>query len=161
MVSDRAAALADDFAAANAEAIEFTRSCTDAQWAMGVPGEEGTVGVVLHHIAEGHTNGQRWLGAMANGDGVTDSAESIDDKNIEHAGRASQVGQEETAQLLTANGAQLEALLRNLSDEELDRTAPFGPAGGQALPTEALAAVAARHVRGHLEHARAVIQSAS
>ena len=62
--------------------------------------------------------------------------------------------QAETVALLEENGARLEALLRSLSDEELDRAAPFGPAGGRLLPTGALAAVAARHAREHLAHAR-------
>jgi hypothetical protein len=158
MASERAASFADDFAAANAEAIEFTRSCSAEEWSLVVPGEEWTVGVVLHHIAEGHQNGLRWLNAMANGNPVTDTAASIDEKNVAHADRASNVGPEETVELLLSNGAQLEALLRDLNDEELDRTAPFGPADGRPMPIEALAAVAARHVRGHLEHVRTAVK---
>ena len=70
MASERATALADDFAAANAEVMAFARSCSDAEWAVTVPGEEWTVGVVLHHIAEGHAHGAalaatRWRGATA------------------------------------------------------------------------------------------------
>jgi hypothetical protein len=157
MASDRAARFADKLASANAEAIEFTRSCTAEEWSTVVPGEEWTVGVVLHHIAESHDNGLRWLTAMASGNAVTDSAESIDEKNVAHADRASNVGQAETAELLASSGAQLEAFLRNLTDDELDRTVPFGPAGGRPLPTDALAAVAAGHVRDHLAHARAAV----
>jgi hypothetical protein len=51
-------------------------------------------------------------------------------------------------------------MLRNLSDEELDRSAPFGPAGGRTMATEALAEVTTRHVRGHLEHALAAVEAA-
>ena len=63
----------------------------------------------------------------------------------------------ETAALLRARGARLEAALRALSDEELDRRAPFGPAGGRSLPTVDLAAVPARHTAEHLSHARAAV----
>jgi hypothetical protein len=161
MASKRGTVLADAFAAANDEAVTFARSCTDEQWAIVVPGEEWTVGVVLHHIGEGNTNVLRWLDAMASGQAVTDTAEIIDERNVEHAGRTAAVGREETADLLTATGTHLEARLRSLSDEELDRTAPFGPAGGRSMPTEALAEVTARHVRGHLEHARAAVEAAS
>ena len=159
MASERATSFADDFAAANAEAIAFTRSCSAEEWRIVVPGEEWPVGVVLHHIAEGHENGIHWLEAMAAGNPVTDTAESIDAKNVVHADRASDVGPDDTAELLLSNGARLEALLRHLSDEELDRLVPFGPAGGTPMPTKALAAVAARHVRGHLEHARAAVKA--
>ncbi len=66
-------------------------------------------------------------------------------------------GQAETAALLQANGSRLEEALRRLSDEELDRSSAFGPAGGRPLPTEQLAAVAARHTREHLAHARSAV----
>jgi hypothetical protein len=160
-VSERAGALADDFATANQEAVAFTDSCTDAQWGAIVPGEEWPVGVVLHHIAEGHRNGLAWLELMAQGEAVTDTAAGIDQKNVEHAARASAISRGETARLLKENGAQLEALLRRLSDDQLDATAPFGPADGRAMPVSALAAVAARHVREHLGHARAAVEAGS
>ena len=75
MASDRATALADDFSAANAEAMDFVRRCTAAEWTLTVPGEEWPVGVVLHHIAVGHGHGARWLHDMASGEGVTETAE--------------------------------------------------------------------------------------
>lgn len=154
MASERAAALADDFAAANADAVGFARSCSAAAWVERVPGEDWTVGVVLHHIAEGHANGLRWLEGMACGAGVAETADEIDRANAEHARRAAGVGPAETVALLEQNGALLETLLSGLSDEELDRSAPFGPAGGRSLPTVDFAAVAARHTREHLAHAR-------
>jgi hypothetical protein len=153
MENERAAALADDFAAANAVALRFTRSCSEAEWGLTVPGEGWTVGVVLHHIAEGHAHGARWVVGMATGGGVAETAAEIDRANAAHAVREETVGQAETATLLELNGGRLEAVLRGLSDEELDRTAPFGPAGGRALPAADLAAVAARHTQEHLEHA--------
>ena len=159
MASDRATALADDFSAANAEAMDFVRRCTATEWTVTVPGEGWPVGVVLHHVAVGHGHGVRWLHDMAAGDGVTDTAESIDGENAVHALRTATVGQDETFALLEQNGTRLEAALRVLSDEELDRTAPFGPAGGRAMPTLALAAVAARHTREHLDHALGAISS--
>jgi DinB superfamily len=154
VASERSTALADDFVAANGEVVAFATSCGEDAWGRPVPGEEWTVGVVVHHIAEGHANALRWLDEMARGDGVSDTAAGIDKANALHAQRAAGVRQAETVALLEANGARLEALLRSLSDEELDRAAPFGPAGGRALPTGALAAVAARHAREHLAHAK-------
>ena len=154
MVSERANALADDFAAANRDALAFARGCTEREWVLSVPGEGWSVGVVLHHIAEGHAHGTRWLEGMAHGDGVGETAEDIDRVNAAHAIRAEAVGPAETMDLLEANGTLLEEALRGLTDEDLDRTAPFGPAGGRRLPTGNLAAVAARHTREHLAHAR-------
>jgi hypothetical protein len=155
MASERAAELADDFAAANEEAVTFARSCGEEAWMLPVPGEEWTVGVVVHHIAESHGSGTRWLAGMARGEGVPDTADEIDRANAAHALRAASATPAETVALLMDSGARLEALLRALSDEELDRSAPFGPAGGRAFPTIDLAAVPARHTREHLAHARA------
>jgi hypothetical protein len=152
-VSERSDALAADFARANGKALAFARSCTDEQWARTVPGEGWTVGVVLHHVAEGHAQGVRWLGAMASGRGVTDTADGIDQDNAAHAARAGLVGQVETVALLQTNGSRLEETLRGLSDEDLDRAAPFGPGGGRSFPTVELAAVPARHTLEHLSHA--------
>jgi len=157
MASERAAALARDFAAANADALAFARACTEGDWAVTVPGEGWTVGVVLHHIAEGHAQGRRWLEAMAGGVGVAESAEDIDRANAAHALDMAAVGPADTVALLEVNGDGLERALRGLSDEDLDRAAPFGPAGGRPLQTGDLAAVAARHTREHLAHARAAV----
>jgi hypothetical protein len=159
MASERSVALADDLAAANAEVMAFVGGCTDAEWNTAVPEEGWPVGVVLHHIAVGHGHGVRWLRDMASGQGVTESAEDIDRENADHAVRMEAVGPDETLALLEQNGAQLEATLRALSDEDLARTAPFGPAGGRVMPVEALAAVGARHAREHLGHARGAVAS--
>ena len=157
MASERAADIADDFAAANAEVLAFVRSCSDEQWLRTVPGEGWKVGVVLHHVAESHQQGLRWLLAMARGDGVADTADEIDRANAAHAVRAEGVGPAETLTLLESNGAGLESALRALIDEQLDRRAPFGPAGGRELPTVDLAVVPARHAREHLSHARGAV----
>ena len=157
MGSERAAALAADFAAANEEALHFTGSCSDAEWTLLVPEEGWTVGVVLHHIAEGHGLQLRWVRSMIRGEGVPESAEDIDRANAAHAVRAGSAGQVETAVLLANNGALMEQALRALSDEDLAREAPFGPAGGREFPTGDLAAVAARHTRDHLASAKAAV----
>jgi hypothetical protein len=157
MASERGAEIADDLAAANAEVLVFVRSCSEEQWRVSVPGEEWTVGVVLHHVAEGHEQGLRWIDAMAHGDGVADTAEGIDLVNAAHAVRAEGIGPAETLVLLESNGAELESALRALTDAELDRLAPFGPAGGRQLPTADLAVVTARHAREHLAHARGAV----
>jgi hypothetical protein len=152
---------ADELHQVNAEAIALARACTDAQWQVKVRGEEWPVGVVLHHIAEGHVNAMGWLESMLRGEAVTDTSEGIDDMNVEHAVRAAAVHQEATARLLEENGARLEMLLRGLSDADLDRVAPFGPAGGAELPVRAFAPVTAGHARQHLAHARTALEASS
>jgi len=134
--------------------VAFVRTCSPDSWARTVPREDWTVAVVLHHIAESYENSRRRLAAMANGDGVRDTAATIDQANADHAARAGSVTPTETVALLERNGAELEEVLRGLSDEDLDRTAPFGPAGGRTFSPVDLAPVAARHTREHLGHAQ-------
>jgi DinB family protein len=110
--------------------------------------------MALHHIAEGHGHATRWLEDMARGEGVAETAEDIDRANAAHAARAATVSPAETVALLEKNGALLGEALHRLSDGELDRTAPFAPAGGRRLPAADLAAVPARHTREHLAHAQ-------
>ena len=159
MASERATELADDFAAANLEVIAFVEACTDAQWDVVVPGEEWTVGVLVHHVAESYALSSRWLRTMASGAPVTDTGSDLDEANAEHARRVAGVTRAQVLSLLAEDGALLEAELRALTDEELDRTATFGPAGGRPLPTAQLAAVAARHPREHVAHARAALEN--
>jgi hypothetical protein len=161
MPEETSAELADDFAAANAEVIAFARSCTPTQWLTPVPGEEWTVGVVIHHIAEGHAQGVRWSTAMVRGDPVVDTVHDIDQRNVDHAERERTCTVARTIALLEENGAQAESVLRSLSADDLVQTAPFGPAGGQVLPAGAFAAVFAGHARGHLAHAQDAVQAGS
>jgi hypothetical protein len=157
MPDERAAVFGDDFAAANAEAIAFARSCSEAQWQSVVPGEEWTVGVVVHHIAEGHADVLGWLEAMVQGQAVTETIDDIDGQNVEHAERTSSIGIAETVDLLQANGDRIEAFLRGLTAEQLAQTAPFGPAGGRPLPVSDMAEVPTSHMVDHLAHARRAV----
>jgi uncharacterized damage-inducible protein DinB len=154
MSSSRADELADNFAAANREVIAFARSCSDEQWQTIVPGEAWPVSVVIHHIAEGHHGAREWLETMTKGDAVTTTVDDIDGRNLVHATQYADVSVDEAVALLETNGALMEAVLRGLSDADLAREAPFGPADGQPLPVEQLAKVTAGHALGHLASAR-------
>jgi hypothetical protein len=154
MPDEPGAVFADEFAAANAEAVAFAQSCSEGQWTAKVTEEGWSVGVVMHHIAESHASVLRWLEAMVGHHAVTDTSDDIDHRNAAHASRAATIGVGETVALLQENGARTEAFLRGLGEAQLAGTAPFGPAEGLALPVSALAATAARHVREHLGHAR-------
>jgi hypothetical protein len=161
MSTERATELADDFAATNREVIAFAAGCTEEEWRTVVPGEDWTVGVVIHHIAEGQAGGLRWLQTMARGDAVETSADDIHSVNSEHAVRTADVGATETVALLETNGALLESFIRKLTDDDLDRTAPFGPADGSTLPVAQLAVAMTQHPRGHLAHAQDALRGSA
>jgi hypothetical protein len=153
-VTNAAADIARDFEAANDEAVRFAEACTTAQWGTLVPGENWSVGVVLHHIAVGHLQCLRWLGHLSGGEAVPDTAAQIDADNAQHARDCADVGITETVEALRANGARLAGFMRSLGDDQLARSAPFGPGNGVEVTTDQLAAVASRHCRVHLAAAR-------
>ena len=155
MASERAAALADDFVAANAEVVAFARSCGEDEWALPVPGEEWTVGVVLHHIAEGTGTACAGWRRWPRGDGVAETAADIDRANAAHAVRPGRSGRPRPSPSSRRTAPGSKRVLRSLSDEELDRRRPSARPAGRIFPTVDLAAVAARHTREHLAHARA------
>ena len=136
MASERAAALADDFAAANAEAVAFARACPAEAWGRTVPGEGWTVGVILHHIAESHEQSRRWVAAMARvATASTDTAEEIDRANAAHAARrrgrdAGRDGVPPRGERCTARGSCCAAC----SDDELDRAASVRAGRRRRLP---------------------------
>ena len=132
--SERGAALADDFAAANAEAVAFTRACPSEAWGRTVPGEGWTVGVTLHHIAEAYEQSRRWVAVMSSGDGVDDTAEAIDKANAAHAARAAAVTPAETASLLLESGALLEAALHAVQRRRARHPGVLRAGGRRPLP---------------------------
>jgi hypothetical protein len=146
-----------DLEQATEQLIEFIESCTDEQWSTLVPGEEWTVGVLVHHCAVGNDSARGWLGEMVDGSGVITTDEQNDAANARHAEEFADVTRGETIGLLQRTAPATAAYLRGLSDEELDRSAPFGPAGGAVLTADRFAQNVSRHPLGHLEHARAAL----
>ena len=146
--------IAQDFEAANSEAVTFAEGCSPGQWSAIVPGEDWTVGVVLRHIAAGHDMVTGWIGLVAAGQGVPDSREGIDAANAANSAAWAGMTVEEVVSALRANSAGVVAAIRSLSDEDLEAERPFGPAEGREFTIGQIAGLAARHARGHLEHAR-------
>jgi hypothetical protein len=150
--------MADDFQAANDEAIAFAGGCSDEQWSTMVRGEEWPVGVVLHHIASGHELMIGWLGRARRGQEILTTAAEIDADNARHAEDNAGVTRAETVEALRRNGAELAIVIRSLDGDELATSVPFGPADGMAVTTLALVEVSARHCRTHLTGARDALE---
>jgi uncharacterized damage-inducible protein DinB len=142
--------IAREVAAVNDEIIALAESLDDGQWNAVVPGEEWSVGVVVHHVARGHLQMVEWLGRARRGQAITKTAAEIDDDNARHAVAFAAVSRPEAVEELRRNGAELTETLRSLDADELARTAAFGPAGGRAMTTLQLASVSPRHPGGHL-----------
>lgn len=160
-MSERAEALASRFAAANDEFVATIEECTDAQWRTTCPDEERPVGVVAHHVAGAQRAAAGWMQAVASGQPLPPlTIELINQLNARHAERHSTTGKDETVALLRHNGQETAALIRALSDAELDRTgsAPlFGP--NPISAEQIISHVLIAHIMGHLRSIRQALHS--
>jgi uncharacterized damage-inducible protein DinB len=154
-VSDRATALADALQRVNGEVIDFVSGCSDAEWSRVVQPEGWTVGVVAHHVAEGHMKALRWMEAILAGEGVGDTPEADQAEDAAHAEAYADVTRADTLAHLRTTLDGLAAFVRTLDDDALVRTAPFGPEGGRPRSVEQLGATT--HADRHLAQMRAAV----
>jgi hypothetical protein len=153
--SARAEQLAREFEQINAEVIAFVEACDDATWKAQCADDERSVGAVAQHIADGHRGVTQWVSTLAAGQPVTVTMDQIHDANAQAAATHGQRSQSEVVESLRRRGAAAAALVRGLSDDDLARSAPFGPAGGIPLSAEMIIVRAMLgHPRGHLETMR-------
>jgi hypothetical protein len=153
-VASRGAELAAGVMAAAAEVAEFVRGCDDRTWARSTTAECWPVGVVARHIAAGNQLIGGWIEATLAGEGVTVTAAEVDAVNARNLGEWHGCTRDEVLAELGGIEA-LAALITALSEDDLERTAPFGPAGGRVVSALQLCEVAERHQRTHLESMRA------
>ena len=113
-------------------------------------GEDWPVGVVIHHIAEGHGHGCEWLSAMAAGTASPTPASDIDGRNAEHARRAETWVPTETIALLEENGDRFEACCGPSSDEHWTAPRRSARPAGRPSPPPTWPPVTASHAREHL-----------
>lgn len=122
---------------------------------MPCPEECWSVGVVAHHIAEDHALLAGFVRQLAEGEPLPDlTAAQIDAMNAERAQACADCTRDETLALLRRHGANAAALVRGLSEIQLDRTGAFF---GQRLTTEQLIeGILIGHI---VEHGRSIRQA--
>ena len=128
-MSERARALADDFEQANGELARLIEELSDAQWVTRTEGEGWSVAVTARHIAGAHAFIAERIKAIAEGQPLPPMPPGgIDASNARDAERYADVTRDEVLSLLRTNGAEAAAVVRGLSDEQLDRqfTRPNG-----------------------------------
>src|SRR6266536_5898179 len=120
-MSERARALADDFERVNDELIQLVEELSDAAWATRTDAEGWPVAVVARHIAGAHAFIGRRVRALTEGQPLPSMPPGgIDAQNARDAEQYLNVSRDEVLELLRRNGAEAAALVRGLSDEQLD-----------------------------------------
>jgi hypothetical protein len=130
-MSGRAADLASKLESANAAVIAAVERCSNEQLGKTCEGEGWPVTVAAHHVATTHASVAGLVQLIANGQPLPAvTMDMIDAANADHAKNFANVSREETLAALRTEGRAAVEMVRGLSDEQLDRTAPMAFAGG-------------------------------
>lgn len=117
--------------------VAFAKNLTDEQWHTAVPKDGRTVGVTVHHVASMYPIEMDVVRAVAQGNAVTDVTwDVVAQINAAHATKHSACTKDEAIALLQRNSREAAEAIRQLSDEELDRAAPFSLSYGAPMTAQ-------------------------
>jgi len=158
-MSERSEALAQQFEQVTSALASLIESCSDQQWRSHCAGETWPVGVTAHHVASGHIAAAPFVEMLANGQPLPPlTAEMLDQMNAQHASEHANCTRAETLALLRANSATTARMLRGLSDEQLDRSAPIPLLGGATVTAEQFGnGLLVQSVQEHVDSIRAAL----
>jgi hypothetical protein len=158
-MGQRAETLAQEFEQANREMISAVEGLSESQWQVLCTAEDWPVGLVAHHVGDDHALLSSAIQAVAIGLPMPSvTPELVDQMNSRHARKYAGCTMDETLQLLRKNGAGAAAILRLLTDEQLDKPAPHPFRGGEAWGSEDLVRdVMIVHIQNHLQSIRQAV----
>jgi hypothetical protein len=157
-MSRRAEFLADRIEEGAAGLAAFAEGLSEAEWRAPVSSSDRrSVGVIVHHVASVYPIEIDLARAIAGGKAVTDVTwEVVAELNARHAHEQAGVTKAAALELLRRNSRDAAAAVREFTDDELDRAAPFSLSF--AAPVTAQFVIedhALRHSWHHLAHIRA------
>ena len=157
-MNKRAEALADRIEQGARGLAEFAEGLSDEQWRTRVA-DGRTVGVVVHHVASVYPVEMQLTKAIVTGNSVEDITwDAVNNMNALHAREFADVSKAETISLLERNSSDAAAGVRALSDEDLDRAAPFGLSHGAPVTAQfVIEDHPLRHSWHHLVRIRAAL----
>jgi uncharacterized protein (DUF2342 family) len=157
-MSRRAEKLADRLEEGAAGLANFAEGLSESQWAtpMSTGTDRRSVGVVVHHVASMYPIEIDVARAVASGKTVMDVTwDAVAGINAQHASEHTSATKEAALDLLRRNSREAAAAVRALTDEELDRAAPFSLAFGAPVTTQfVIEDHALRHSWHHLARIR-------
>lgn len=155
----RANALADRIEQGADALATFAESLSNAGWQLIVPGEERSVGVLVHHIASMYPVEIDLARELASGKPITGVTwDAVDQMNAEHAQKHTEVDQQDTIDLLRRNSKAAAERVRAFTDEELDNAATVSLNADAPLTAQFfIEDHALRHSFHHLAEMRAVL----
>jgi len=159
--SARARALAERIETGARELAAFAEGLSDADWKtpMASGTDRRTVGVIVHHVANMYPIEVDVAKAVAAGNAVDVTWDAVADINAKHAAETSGVTKTAAIDLLRKNSRAAAEAVRSLTDEELDRAAPFGLSYGAPMTAQfVIEDHALRHSWHHLARIRKALK---
>jgi hypothetical protein len=137
-VSRRANALADRIEEGADLLAAFAETLTDEEWSTPVTAtDRRTVGVIVNHVASMYPIEIGAVKAVAAGSAVTDVTwEAIAQINAQNAAENASITKAEALELLRRNSREAAAVVRELTDEQLDTAAPFSLSYGAPMTAQ-------------------------
>lgn len=156
--------LATRFAAVNEAIRDLIEPCTDAQWQTPCSSEGWSVGVTVHHVANGYDQ-EGWVAALVDailsGRALPDHPAALHperDYNQWHAEHFVHCSKEATLALLRRNGAAVLGLIKGLQDEDLKRTASVSDSEAVSVQ-EVIEQIIIVHAQEHLRSLQATLEN--
>jgi hypothetical protein len=160
-VGRRSALLADRIEEGAALLAAFAEELSEKEWRTPVSDtDRRSVGVIVHHVASMYPIEIDVARAIANGKAVTDVTWSaVAEINAKHADEHAQETKTSALELLRRNSHEAANAVRKLTDEELDRAAPFSLSFGAPVTAQfVIEDHAVRHSWHHLAHIQTALK---
>jgi Mycothiol maleylpyruvate isomerase N-terminal domain len=154
----RAEQLANTFEQACRDFNVLVERLTDAEWKKITAAEKWPVGVVAHHVAEGHAGIMGILQTVAKGQSIANfTMDMLHDMNAKHAKEHANTTKVVTLELLQTNGAKAAGAVRGLSDADLDRSGTLLTGMPPMSAAQVIEGILINHVNEHMGSIRATV----
>jgi len=156
----RAELLAERIEKGAAELAAWAKGLNDKDWTAVVPKDGRSVGVTVHHVASMYPIEMDVVGKVAGGGTVMDVTwDVVADINAKHAREHRACTKQEALELLAKNSKAAADGVRKLTDEQLDRAAPFSLSYGAPVTTQfVIEDHPMRHPWHHLHRMKAALK---
>lgn len=136
--SRRAQAFADRIEEGADLLAAFAESLSEKEWSTPVSAtDHRTVGVIVNHVASMYPIEIGAVKAIASGNAVTDVTwEAIAHINAQNAAENATITKAQAIELLRRNSREAAAVVRELTDEQLDTAAPFSLSFGAPMTAQ-------------------------
>lgn len=125
-MTKRTNALADRLEEGAARLATLARTLTDTEWQSRLPQDGRKIGVVVHHVANVYPLEIQLAQTLAAGNPVVGVTwKDVRELNAAHASEFDDVTKAAAIDLLLRNSKAAAAVIRSLTDDELDQAAPL------------------------------------